>query len=88
MILSQILNKKSNSNSLKQDLKKERPIRSVVKTISWRILGTIDTMIIAYIITGSLSNAFTIGSIEIITKMILYFFHERIWNQIKWGKQN
>jgi uncharacterized membrane protein len=65
----------------------DKPIRSVVKSISWRILGTLDTILIAWFITGTLHVALSIGSIEWITKMILYFFHERTWNAIKWGKQ-
>ena len=65
----------------------ERPFRSIVKSISWRIIGTLDTIIIAYFITEEVGMALTIGSIEFFTKMILYFFHERAWNIIKWGKK-
>ncbi len=64
----------------------EKPIRSVVKTISWRTLGTLDTIVISYFITGNLVMAASIGSIEVITKMILYYFHERAWNKINIGK--
>lgn len=64
----------------------EKPLRSIVKSISWRIIGTLDTILISWIITGALTLALSIGTIELITKMILYFFHERAWNQIKWGK--
>ncbi|MFO7674213.1 MAG: DUF2061 domain-containing protein, partial [Lutibacter sp.] len=53
----------------------------------WRVVGTVDTMIISWFITGELSMALTIGSIEVITKMVLYYGHERIWNLIKWRKQ-
>lgn len=60
--------------------------RSLVKTISWRIVGTLATIIISYLITGTLVLAFSIGGIELISKMILYFFHERAWEKIKWGK--
>ncbi|WP_372752262.1 DUF2061 domain-containing protein [Mariniflexile sp.] len=72
--------------SYKTDITKEKPLRSVVKSISWRIIGTLDTILISWIITGHLTLAFKIGSIELVTKMVLYFFHERIWNSIKWGK--
>jgi len=64
----------------------EKPYRSVVKTISWRTLGTLDTIIISYFITGSLGMAASIGSIELVTKMILYYFHERAWNKISFGR--
>ena len=64
----------------------ERVKRSLVKTISWRIIGTVDTVIISYLITGGIDKALAIGGIELVSKMILYFFHERTWNSIKWGK--
>ena len=60
---------------------KEDKSRSVGKTISWRVLATCDTILISYIITGSFTIAATIGSIEVITKMFLYYFHERAWNK-------
>jgi uncharacterized membrane protein len=58
----------------------------VAKTISWRTIGTIDTILISYIITGKPGLAFSIGGIEVFTKMILYYFHERTWNRIAFGK--
>ncbi|WP_296384184.1 DUF2061 domain-containing protein [Winogradskyella sp.] len=60
--------------------------RSIVKTISWRMVGTLATVVISYLITGTLTLAFSIGGIELVSKMVLYFFHERAWNNIKWGK--
>jgi len=65
---------------------KEKAYRSVVKTISWRVLGTIDTIVISYLITGSFAMAASIGSIEVVTKMILYYFHERVWNKLNFGR--
>ena len=59
--------------------KGDRPIVSLLKTISWRIVGTIDTITISFIITGEIRSALSIGSIEVVSKMILYYFHERIW---------
>ena len=64
----------------------EKPYRSVVKAISWRTVGTIDTMIVSYFITGNLVMAASIGTIEVITKMALYYFHERAWNKISFGR--
>lgn len=84
MILDQILiATKKNS----QTVKGERLSRSFVKSISWRAIGTIDTIIISYFITGELSFALSIGGIELVTKMILYVIHERVWNTVKWGKK-
>jgi len=60
----------------------DKPIKSVLKAISWRIVGTIDTMLISYLITGKVSLALTIGSVEVFTKTVLYYFHERLWAHI------
>jgi uncharacterized membrane protein len=60
--------------------------RHLAKTISWRVIGTLDTVILSGIITGSWELGLTIGGVEVFTKMILYFFHERIWYKwIKYG---
>lgn len=61
--------------------------RSVVKAFTWRTLGTLDTIVISYVLTGEIKTAVSIGGIEVFTKMFLYFGHERIWNMIKWGKR-
>jgi len=60
----------------------DKPVKSALKAISWRIVGTVDTMIISYFITGKLTMALSIGSVEVITKTILYYFHERIWAHV------
>jgi len=69
-----------------KNMDSENTMRSLAKTISWRVVGTIDTVIISLLITKTLSFALSIGMVELVTKMILYFFHERAWNKIKWGK--
>lgn len=84
MIIEQVLENKTN---YREDKRSEKPIRSIVKSISWRAVGTIDTILISWVITGKVNTALSIGAIELITKMILYFFHERVWNNIKWGKK-
>lgn len=67
---------------------RDKAYRSVVKSISWRMVGTIDTMMIAWLITGKLDAAVTIGGIEVFTKMLLYYLHERTWNKIKFGRMD
>ncbi|KEO73321.1 DUF2061 domain-containing protein [Anditalea andensis] len=57
-------------------------IKSFVKSVSWRIVGTIDTIIISYIITGQLSMAISIGSVEVVSKILLYYLHERAWEKM------
>ena len=79
-------NNKENKTTYQDDKTSEKPIRSIAKAFSWRVIGTIDTLIISYILTGEFSVAASIASIDFVTKMILYFFHERFWNLIKWGK--
>ena len=87
MIADQVVfNKPGHTSTYRADRSSEKPKRSIVKSISWRIVGTLDTIIISWIITGTLTLAFSIGFVELMSKMVLYFFHERIWNKIQWGK--
>lgn len=65
---------------------RDKPIRSILKTISWRLTGTLDTIVISYIITRELSWALSIGFIEVFSKLILYYFHERMWERINVGR--
>lgn len=65
----------------------EKAYRSLAKTVSWRAVGTIDTIVISYFITGNFKMAASIGSIELFTKMALFYFHERAWNKISFGKE-
>jgi uncharacterized membrane protein len=60
--------------------------RSVVKTISWRITGSLATFIISYIVLGNIIVSGTIALIQVTFNTLLYFIHERIWNKIRWGK--
>ncbi|WP_107037239.1 DUF2061 domain-containing protein [Brumimicrobium mesophilum] len=84
MILDQLyIQRKS---SLKTPQKNEKHSRSILKAISWRALGTLDTIAISWFISGELSIAFSIGAFELLTKTILYYLHERLWNGINWGK--
>ncbi|CAN0589743.1 unnamed protein product [Ectocarpus sp. 12 AP-2014] len=87
MIVDQlVLDRNNTKTKYDSDKKSERPIRSVAKAVSWRIIGTLDTLLISYLLTGEVVVAASIASIDFITKMFLYFFHERLWNKINWGK--
>ncbi len=87
MIVDQlVLSKKESKTKYESDRKSEKPIRSVAKAVSWRVIGTLDTLLISYLLTGEVAIAASIASIDFITKMFLYFFHERLWNKISWGK--
>jgi uncharacterized membrane protein len=66
---------------------KENRYRSILKGITWRVIATLDTILIAWLITGRLKFALSIGGIEVLTKLGLYYLHERSWNRIKLGKK-
>jgi len=59
--------------------------RHIAKTITWRIVGTIDTMILAWVISGNPMIGLKVGGAEVVTKMILYYLHERGWYKIDYG---
>ncbi len=67
---------------------KETNLRSVLKTVSWRFLATLTTFSLVWIFTGQIDTALAVGGLEVIIKMIIYFFHERGWNRIKWGRKH
>ena len=71
------------NGKIEESRKADSNLKSLLKTVSWGVVGTIDTMVISYIITGDFATAFSIGSVEVVTKMILYYLHERVWATIK-----
>lgn len=66
---------------------RESNSRSLIKTISWRLLATLTTVAIVYAFTGNLNVALLIGGIEVFLKLLLYYLHERTWNKIRYGKK-
>lgn len=64
---------------------KESHLRSVIKGISWRVIGTMDTMMLSFVITGEFTTALKIGFTEFFTKIALYYLHERVWAKLKIG---
>ena len=61
--------------------------RSITKTISWRCIATLSTGLLVWIFTGDITAALTVGGLEAVIKMVLYYLHERTWNGIPWGRQ-
>lgn len=59
--------------------------RHLAKTVTWRVIGTLDTMILAWIISGNPVTGLKIGAAEVFTKMLLYYLHERAWYKINFG---
>lgn len=64
----------------------EKPYRSIVKALSWRMTGTLDTIVISFLISGRIKIALSIGVVELFTKLTLYYLHERAWNRIPFGR--
>tara|TARA_B100000745_G_scaffold281564_1_gene214333 strand:- start:2416 stop:2679 length:264 start_codon:yes stop_codon:yes gene_type:complete len=62
--------------------------RSLAKTLTWRVIATADTILIARLLTGSWTIGFGIAGIEVVTKMVLYYFHERQWAATDWGLED
>jgi uncharacterized membrane protein len=67
--------------------KSDSHVRSLVKAISWRIIGTLETFLISWAITGKLQTAGGIAGVQAILSTLLYWYHERLWLKIKWGKK-
>ena len=66
---------------------KESKLRSIIKSLSWRLLATLTTILIVYIFVGDTKIALTIGGIEVFLKMLVYFIHERLWEKIRFGRR-
>jgi uncharacterized membrane protein len=65
---------------------KEKHYRSFVKGVSYRIIGTITTVVISYLMTGNTGTALSIGLADVLVKIVIYYLHERAWNRIPLGK--
>lgn len=64
----------------------DKHYRSIVKAVSWRLAGSVDTMVISYLITGKLTWALSISGVELFTKIGLYYIHERVWEKLSFGR--
>ena len=80
--VSKVINQDREGKNMYADTQK----RSILKTLTWRITASLTTFLIAWLLTGDLLIGASIGSIEAIVKIFLYYFHERIWNNIVWEK--
>jgi len=67
---------------------KEAHYRSIIKAITWRFLATTATILIVFAFTRKLALSFGVGAVEVVTKLILYYFHERIWGFVGVGRKN
>jgi uncharacterized membrane protein len=64
----------------------DKHYRSFIKAVSWRVTGSVDTLIISFLITGKIKWALTISGVELFTKIGLYYLHERIWENVSLGR--
>jgi|TARA_Y100000310_G_C20654900_1_gene801478 uncharacterized membrane protein len=63
-------------------------VRHLCKTITWRLVGTLDTIMLGWFVSGDPKIGLTIGSMELVTKMLLYYAHERVWYNLDFGVEN
>jgi uncharacterized membrane protein len=57
-----------------------------MKSVSWRVVASLTTISLVLIFTGSLNLALEVGLFEVVAKLVLFFFHERVWNRLPWGR--
>jgi uncharacterized membrane protein len=60
--------------------------RTIAKTASWRVLATLITTFVAWMLTGELRFAATVGALDTVAKLVMYYVHERAWNRIDYGR--
>ena len=65
----------------------ETHARSFVKAVSWRTTGSIDTFVVTFVISGSTKLAGSVALTEVLTKILIYYGHERVWALVPWGKR-
>ncbi len=61
--------------------------RSIAKAVTWRMMASIDTFVISFLVTGRVGIAGSIAGIEMLTKIAFYYLHERIWAAVRWGRR-
>lgn len=65
----------------------EKRVRSVAKTISWRIVATSTTILLVFLFTRDFVISLGVGSLEVLAKTVIYYVHERIWNMLDFGRE-
>ena len=64
----------------------ETHIRSITKAVSWRIVATLTTMLLVFLFTGNLVVSTGVGLTELLSKIVIYYIHERAWNVMNFGR--
>jgi len=65
----------------------ENRVRSISKSVSFRLIATLTTMVLVLFFTNNIIASFQIGAIEFFGKLALYYFHERLWNVFQFGRK-
>ena len=65
----------------------EKPLRSLFKAISWRIVATLTTILLVFVYTGNWVISGSVGLLELILKIVIYYVHERVWNLVGFGRE-
>ncbi len=73
------------NEKIRQSIVREKPVRSLLKALSWRITGSLDTVLLSWLFTQNVNTALAIGLTEVLTKTFLYYLHERAWNRVRIG---
>ena len=63
----------------------ESRARSVVKSLSWRVVATSTTIVLVYFFTGQVDVAVAVAGVEVVAKLTIFYFHERVWQAVAWG---
>ena len=66
---------------------KDKQRRTIMKSLTWRIVATGTTLLVAFVITRNAGVTFSIGGVDLIVKTVAYYSHERAWNRVTWGKR-
>jgi len=75
------------SRAGKESILMEKPIRSLIKAISWRIVATLTTILLVFAFTGNLVLSSGVGATELLLKILIYYIHERVWNMLSFGRE-
>ena len=82
LVAESLINEKGR---VRESTVREKPLRSLLKALSWRVTGSLDTILLSWLFTQNVNTALAIGLTEVLTKTLLYYVHERAWNRLKIG---
>jgi len=66
----------------------ETRARSAAKSLSWRAVATLTTILLVLSFTGEIHVALAVGGVEVVAKLLIFYLHERVWDRIAWGERS